>query len=145
MTPSEFFRKLEQSFPDLQRKLLVVAAVETENFNATNFANEGFFGDPFGDSNDFSKWQERKESPKKKVKNNRPLLVKTGDLKRAATTALPMDDGIAFVFNAAYMKAHNEGVQGRLPKRQFIGRSAALDKILKRKWRTIITNHLKNL
>ena len=140
MTPSEFFRKLEQSFPDLQRKLLVVAEVETENFNATNFANEGFFGD-----SGFVKWQERKEPPKKKVKNNRPLLVKTGDLKRAATTALPMDDGIAFVFNKEYMKAHNEGVQGRLPKRQFIGRSAALDKILKRKWRTIITNHLKNL
>lgn len=135
MTPSEFFRKLEQSLPELQRKGIIILEVETENFNNQNFENEGFLGDK-----GFEKWLPRKN----KKDNKSPILVKSGDLKRAATTALPIDNGISFVFNKKYMELHNKG-EGRLPKRQFIGRSAALDKILKKKWRKLITDHLKNL
>ena len=133
MTPAEFFRKLNASLPDLQRKCLAVVEVETENFNMRAFENEGFT------DVGFQKWQPRKDK-----KNNRKTLVHTGDLKKAATTAQNQAGGIAFVFNMPYARVHNNGL-GTMPKRQFIGESKVLDDLIRRKFGTVINRHLNNL
>lgn len=140
MQPSEYFAKLHSSFGQLQKKLLDVVEVETENHNIKNFKNEGFYG------NSFTAW-----TPRKDKKNNRHILVRTGDLKKAATTAQHQGGGIAFVFNMPYARVHNEGLQaGRgagfiMPKRQFIGQGRLLDDLIKRKFAKVINNHLGSL
>ena len=140
MQPSDFFTKLQASFGQLEKKLLQVVEVETENHNMKNFENEGFYGDSF------TAWEGRKDK-----KNNRKILIRTGDLKKAATTAQHQGGGIAFVFNMPYARVHNEGLQaGRgkgftMPKRQFIGQGRILDDLIRRKFAKVINKHLDSL
>jgi phage gpG-like protein len=140
MQASEYFKKLQASLPKLKQKLLDVVEVETENHNMRNFENEGFHGDSF------DPWKPRKDKT-----NNRKILIHTGDLKKAATTAQRSSGGIAFVMNQPYARVHNEGLKaGRgkgftMPKRQFIGASRILDDLIKRKFGTVINRHLNSL
>lgn len=140
MQPSEYFKRLEASLGQLEKKLLDVVEVETENHNMKNFENEGFYGDSF------QAW-----TPRKDKKNNRKILIRTGDLKKAATTAQHQGGGIAFVFNMPYARVHNEGLQaGRgtgftMPKRQFIGQGRILDDLIRRKFAKVINKHLGSL
>lgn len=58
---------------------------------------------------------------------NHPALVKTGHLKNALHI-----EGDCIVSDTAYGEYHNEGVQGRLPQREFLGESEELEnKIVK--------------
>jgi phage gpG-like protein len=140
MQASEYFRKMQASMNALKTKLIDVVEVETENFNMSNFENEGFRGDSF------QAW-----TPRKDKTNDRKILVRTGDLKKAATTAQRTSGGIAFVMNQPYARVHNEGLKaGRgkgftMPKRQFIGQSRVLDDLIRRKFGTVINRHLNNL
>jgi phage gpG-like protein len=116
MTPEQFFeafrRKLEQSQDDF----LTIIEVETENFVDDNFEREGYT------DTGFTAWQ-----PRKDPKNDRKLLNKSGDLKRAATTARRNHRFVEFILNQPYAQPHNEG-SDRMPKRQYIGRSIVLEK-----------------
>jgi phage gpG-like protein len=137
---SDYFKKLAASLPELKRKLLDVVEVEAENHNMRNFENEGFYG------NSFQPWKERKDKT-----NDRKILIHTGDLKKAATTAQRSSGGIAFVMNQPYARVHNEGLKaGRgkgftMPQRQFIGESRILDDLIRRKFGTVINRHIKSL
>jgi phage gpG-like protein len=116
MTPEQFFeafrRKLEQSQDDF----LTIIEVETDNFVDDNFEREGYT------DTGFSAWQSRKD-----LKNDRKILNKSGDLKRAATTARRNHQSVEFILNLPYAQPHNEG-SDRMPKRQYIGRSVVLEK-----------------
>ena len=140
MQPSDFFKQLEASFGQLEKKLLTVVEVETKNLVEKGFDNEGFYGDTF------QAWQ-----PRKSPKSDKKILSDTTSLQKAATTAHRQSGGIAFVFNMNYARVHNEGLQaGRgkgftMPKRQFIGQGRILDDLIRRKFAKVINKHLDSL
>lgn len=65
--------------------------------------------------------------------DNRALLVKTGHLRGSIRVRLATFQRIEIgAYGVPYAKYHNQGTN-KLPKRQFIGRSNALDKKIKAK------------
>jgi len=116
MTPEQFFEAFRQKLLQSQDDFLTIIEVETENFVDDNFEAQGYT-----DTN-FTAWQ-----PRKDPKNDRKLLTKSGDLKRAATTARRSHQSVEFILNLPYAQPHNEG-SDRMPKRQYIGRSVVLEK-----------------
>lgn len=137
-----FFRKLQRDLPQLKRQIAqTVIAVEAENFHAENFRKEGFTDQAF------KPWPPRKKSESPR----RALLVKTGALKGHALKGRVRGSGVDFVFPLDYMRVHNEGGKaGRgkgftMPQRQYIGRSAELERRIKRKALALINHRLNRL
>lgn len=130
MTPEQFFQKLLSMKNQIENDLLSIIEVEVEKFVNSNFESEGFT------DTSFEAWQ-----PRKDTRNDRQLLIRTGDLKRVATTARRKQDAVEFVINLPYAQVHNEG-SDRMPKRQYIGRSKVLEDLIelkmKRRLRQII-------
>lgn len=63
----------------------------------------------------------------RKQEYTHPILVKTGNLKNSIHI-----EGDCIVSETAYGEYHNEGVEGRLPRREFLGESDELEnKIVK--------------
>lgn len=141
---ADFFKKLQSQIPQLEREIAqTVILVEAEKLHAENFKKEGFT------DKTFQKWQPRKKPDKKGEK--RALLVKTSALKRNATKGQVVGNHVDFVFPLEYMKVHNEGLQAgrgkgfKMPKRQFVGESAELEKRIEAKAKKLIDDKLKNL
>lgn len=125
-TPAEFFRDLQLRLPAIEREILNdVIQVEAEAFHAENFRKEGFT------DAGFTPWQQRSTKDKNPAK--RALLVKTGAMKRQATTGRVSGKQVDFTFPLAYMRVHNEGGKAgrgtgfQMPKRQYVGPSAHLE------------------
>jgi phage gpG-like protein len=140
---ADFFRRLQRSLPKLKRDLgQMVIAVEAENFHAENFRKEGFT------DTSFQPWPKRK---KQEPGGRRALLVKTGALKGHALKGRVRNGAVDFVFPMEYMKVHNEGGRAgrgrgfKMPKRQFVGKSAELERRIERKGRQLITHHLNRI
>lgn len=139
MDPNAFFRTLQRQIPQLKREITKqIVQVEAENFHADNFRREGFT------DRSFQKWKKRKTADKNPKR--RSLLVKTGALKRAATRSSTNKNlgRVRFKFPSTYMRVHNEGI-GRMPKRQFIGKSWKLEQAVMRKANILIQRKLKGL
>lgn len=120
----------------LKRSLVDVIEVESEKHFDRNFergAWHGSFTQP---------WKPRKDKD-----TSRRLLVKSGDLRKAATTAHRNVRGVKYVLNQVYAQVHNEGLRaGRgagfdMPKRQFIGRSAQMDRKIIKKMIQVLDAH----
>lgn len=129
-------RRLRRTIPRLEAEVAAkVIAVEAsrdhqENFRARNFAGR-------------NRWPGRK-----KPDTTRALLVKTGRLRRAATSGRSSGNQASFVM-PLYGKVHNEGLRsGRgsgftMPRRQFAGRNQRLEARIRLKAGTLINRHLK--
>lgn len=148
MTPQEFFKKVQNSLPQLADQIARdIVAVEAENFHGMNFQQEGFTDATL------QKWQPRKAAKGKKADKDkgRALLVQDSTLKGHALKGRSHGNQVDFVFPLEYMKVHNEGLQaGRgkgftMPKRQYVGESLLLEKMIEKKARKYMDNHFKNL
>ncbi|MBV6442741.1 MAG: hypothetical protein EPGJADBJ_04465 [Saprospiraceae bacterium] len=145
MNASDYFRRLANSIPDLERKILQdVIAIEAERIHAENFRAEAFIDTPV------QKWPPRKKNDKYN-KARRALLVKTGTLKGHALKGRVVGDAVEFVFPLEYEKVHNEGGRAgrgagfQMPKRKFVGESQVLTDRIEKKAKTLITQHLKKI
>ncbi len=144
MNPQQFFAKLAAELPNIERRIANdIIAVEAEQFHAKNFKDEGFT------DVSLAKWPVRKKTDKNPAK--RALLVQKGTLKGHALKGRAHGNQVDFVFPLEYEKVHNEGLRaGRgkgfdMPKRQFVGQSAYLDKKIKEKAQRFLDQYLKNL
>ena len=142
MTPADFFRDLQKKLPQLEQQILRdVIMVEAERFHAENFRKQGFT------DAGFTPWAPRKASDKNPAK--RAILVKSGAMRRHATTGTVVGEQVDFRFPLAYMKVHNEGGKaGRgagftMPKRQYVGASALLEARVQAKAVALINGRLK--
>lgn len=121
----------------LRADLITVLEVEAENHFAKNFELEAYVDATPQD------WPDRKDQDK-----SRKLLVSSGDLKKAATSARRSGKGVVFVFNQVYARVHNDGLQAgrgsgfKMPRRRFIGPSVRLNERLDAKFKKVITQHL---
>lgn len=144
MTPEEHIRRLRESNAEFKRwfdhVLPHLAGAEAVEHFKESFQNEGFTDEVL------VKWQDvqRRTNPKRvdRAAASRPILTgSTGDLGRSIDyTAQPGEvvvksDTMGAGSDKDYAAAHNEGTTtaGRnrnvtIPKRQFIGKSKALDK-----------------
>lgn len=89
-------------------------------------------------------WVKRKKLTKqdRKTKKRRSILVQSGNLRKGFKVESRAFNNIKIVNELPYAEAHNSGSPSRnLPKRQFMGRSKALD----RKTRREILKHLNDL
>lgn len=142
MRPNQFFRDLQRKLPTIQRQILHdVIQVEAERFHAENFRKEGFT------DTSFTKWAPRKKQDKNPAR--RALLVKSGAMRRHATKGTVRGKQVDFDFPLAYMRVHNEGGKaGRgkgftMPKRQYVGRSAELERRIERKVLALLNRKIK--
>ena len=90
-----------------------------------NFRREGFL------DNSLSKWARRKRETKRS--RGKKILQNTGRLRRSVKRLTTRFGRIEIGTRGVdYATVHNEGL-GNMPKRQFIGDSAKLDKLLKKR------------
>ena len=123
-----------------------IMGTEAVKFYTLNFRKQGF------DDNGIDKWQPRKNEffsgiarvrKRERLASGRAILVKSGALRRSLRYYRNGLTSVMITSNLPYADAHNTGVKGRLPKRQFIGNSANLDKIILRKFDKRIYNIFK--
>jgi phage gpG-like protein len=132
--------RLRRSIPQLQTELAnQVVAVEAAKFHNENFRAQAWTetGRP---------WPPRKD----KTDKGRAILVKTGRLRRSATTVRTRGNVVDFIM-PIYGKTHNEGGRAgrgagfQMPRRQFVGPSRKLQERIKRKAEMIINRRLNRL
>lgn len=134
------FRKIRSGMRQLKRSLIDVIEVESENHYQRNFDRSAWHGSAT------QPWK-----PRKDLDTTRKLLVQSGDLRKAATTAHRTMRGVRYVLNQVYASVHNEGGRAgrgagfQMPKRQFIGPSRQLDAKIIRKMKAVITTHFNKL
>lgn len=137
MTPEQFIDRLKR-LQVLRGKLPGQVGEMARSFFLDNYRKGGF------EDQTFVPWVERKPVPAGKTDKNkgRALLVKSGKLRRSIRV---MEKGEGYVIigsDVKYARFHNDGVEGRLPQRQFIGPSKALNVIVEKK---IISDVIKAL
>jgi phage gpG-like protein len=76
-------------------------------------------------------WPRRKENGEGVRDSRRGLLVKSGRLRKSIRLTKVTSNSVTIGTNTPYAKYHNEGTE-RIPQRQFIGKSAALNRRLQR-------------
>lgn len=109
------FRKFQTRWEREKETLPTIVARTAENQFKENFRLGGFLDGML------EKWQDRK-----KADAGRAILVKSGRLKRSVRAVPGYNfQEIKLASDVPYAKYHNNG-EGHLPKRQFIGKSAAL-------------------
>ncbi|MCW3128210.1 MAG: phage virion morphosis protein [Bacteroidetes bacterium] len=138
------FDKVIQNMERVKRELPVVLADMARKHINENFDKQSFDGKP---------WAPLKQSGKKTGKrNNSPMLVQSGRLKRAAVNSVKIVSWDRIVFSldpgeAPYAAVHNQGLKaGRgtgfmMPRRQFIGD----DEALKAEQRNTITGYINKI
>jgi phage gpG-like protein len=150
MTPKDFTAGLErmavavQGFVEAQAPR--IAGKTAAAFFEENFARQGF------QAGGLKPWQEvkRRADPRLagKAAGSRPILIGTGNLRRSIGYTTGTASATVFS-DAPYAAAHNQGTTtaGRghattIPKRQFMGESPELNKLviseIERKLNTII-------
>lgn len=99
------------------------------NHFTKSFANQGF------DDNGIKRWQPRKNEisggigmVRKRDKGSRAILVKTGRLRKSLRKHRSGLFAVTITSNVPYAAFNNDGIIGRLPKRQFVGYSSNLNK-----------------
>lgn len=128
--------RLRRSIPQLEAELArKVVAVEAAKFHNENFRAQAW-------TETGQSWQPRKDGD-----TSRNLLVKTGRLRRTATTGRTRANVVDFIM-PVYGRVHNEGMRAgrgggfRMPKRQFAGQSSKLNGRIKAKAKKIIEQRL---
>lgn len=129
-------KRLRKSIPQLKAEVAnKVIAVEAARFHDENFRAQAW-------TETGSAWQKRKDGD-----TTRSLLVKSGRLRRAATTGRTRGNVVDFVM-PVYGKTHNYGMRAgrgggfRMPRRQFAGQSSKLNRRIKAKAKKIVEQRL---
>lgn len=139
MSAKQDFMRYRHNMRQLKRSLIDVIEVESEQHFSRNFDREAWHG------SHTKPWEPRKDGD-----TTRRILVQSGDLRKAATTAKRTERGVRYVLNQVYAQVHNEGGRaGRgagfdMPRRQFIGRSTQLNYKIIKKMKEVIDNYFKN-
>ena len=132
MTPKQFQIHINDLSKEVQQFMnvdgpAIAANIAVEKFKE-NFEKEGFFGE---------KWKEvqrrqpgtkayKSVSKKHPVRNIDKILHKTSNLRDSIN--FRTEPGRAIVYSdTTYGRYHNEG-DGKIPKRQFMGKNAQLEK-----------------
>lgn len=156
-------RGLQRRLQKAHRNVPKIAAIEAERYFTRSFREEKWEG---------KKWEPLKDGDKAKRSDRRGLLVKSGRLMRGFQRGYAMGKYAVAVVNATpYAPVHNEGLRVRgvqnvrahhrrqgnsrtqvsshtrkvdfkMPQRQFMGNSAQLNKLIRRK---IIVNYRRAL
>ena len=128
------FAKKIREFKKLKKELPIVLANMAKRHYVDSFRKGGFT------DASFSPWQARKSrdrSDRSRVNagRNRAILVKTGHLRNSIRVRIATFQKIEIgAYGVPYGVYHNNG-EGKLPKRQFIGKSRQLDYKIKRRIR----------
>jgi len=107
---SSGFKSFEKKAPRKYGKIAV-------NFFKMNFSKQGF------QNASLERWR-----PNKRQSSNQ-ILVKTGQLKNSIKLGRTKLDNIEVISDTTYGVYHNEGTD-KIPKREFIGNSIELERIL---------------
>jgi phage gpG-like protein len=120
----------------LQKQLKVFVktmGVEALNHFKGSFRNQGFTNTVL------RKWTGRKRQERGR---QRAILVKTGRLKRSVRVVRKTLNSVTLGSDVPYAIVHNEG-QGKMPKREFIGDSKKLEKLLIKELNKKVLNAFK--
>lgn len=131
--------RVVRAMEQVKRDLPVQLANDTKNFFAASWRRGGW------EDNGVQKWAEPKRksykgrSPKAHRASTRATLVKSGRLRRAVQDSVRQAtmDEVRLVVDVPYAAYHNEGTD-KLPQRQFMGDSAALRKIQRKRINTVV-------
>ena len=120
MQESEFpnFNQIEQNLRKLIQTLPTNVGHIAVTFFTLNFNLQGFQADTL------RMWQARQSESRKSI--GRALLVNTGKLKRSIQFSAGASSVLIYS-DVQYASYHNEGT-ARIPQRQFMGQSDALNK-----------------
>lgn len=114
------FNQLAARFKRATSGLLDQMANNAVNhFKVTNFDAQAFVDDAP------QRWAPRKS---KRDNAGRRLLVKTGRMRESIKVISSIGNTRKIGTLVPYSKYHNDGIPGRLPKRQFIGNSRRLER-----------------
>jgi phage gpG-like protein len=105
---ADFFKKFKEDIPKMQAEILEkIIRVEAEREFAQNFRTQSWETT----TGNRDPWQKRKNETERPDKENgqRHLLVKSGRLKKAATSGKVIGNKVVFDVNLPYAKIHNEG------------------------------------
>jgi|ERR1035437_1029146 phage gpG-like protein len=103
-------------------KLIDIMGVEAKNFAVKSFTDQGWTDEIF------NAWSPRKRNSGA----YRAILIKSGDLRRSIRIVGRTSRSITIGSNSTYGRYHNEGTS-RMVKRQFMGDSAQLKRIIRLK------------
>lgn len=122
----------------LRERLPGMVGEEARGFFLDKYRKGGFEDDRF------VPWVARKTRSGKAGKRDagRALLVQSGRLRRSIRVLSTGPGYVVVGSDVFYAKFHNEGVEGRLPRRQFIGPSKKLAEVIERR---VISEVLKVL
>lgn len=150
MSPEQFKIKLEQQKARLAQAinhdLPVIIGKKAVDLFTENFQKEGF------QDNGVKPWKEvqRRARQVRGAAGSRKILTgKTGDLGRSIRYEVNSPGEVTVFSDVIYAEVHNQGLRaGRgagfpMPKRQFIGESADLDRIIEEEIEKTLNNILK--
>lgn len=150
MTPDQFVAKLK-AMVALRERLPRIIGEDARSFFLDNYRKGGF------EDTNFVPWVKRKVkrryltnpdnlkvagegkfskltlSAAGKNDKGRALLVRSGRLRRSIQI---MSSGPGYVVigtDVPYASFHNDGVEGRLPQRKFLGESTALNRLIEKR------------
>ena len=139
MTPEHFTQLIQKKGPQLRqlmmRTLPVKAGTIAQSFFKDNFRQSGFV------DNSLLRWKrsKRQDNPKDKDRNYKTLLSRRNHLFNSIRKRTQPFTAIIFT-DVIYAQVHNEGgTAGRrghsfiMPKRQFIGESRSLNRLISSK------------
>lgn len=130
-------RPLIAEFKKQKRHLPAKLGNEAVKHFQNNFRREGFL------DNTLSPWRARKKETRRS--RGKKILSNTGRLRRSIRRLTTRFGEIKIGTKGVdYASVHNEG-QGRMPRRQFIGRSAMLERKLKKRIQKEIAIFAKRL
>lgn len=101
-------------------KISYIVGNTARNHFLDNFRKQGFV------NNGLHPWKRRKDQ-----RNTRSLLVKTGRLRQSIRVKRYNSNEAVIGSDVNYASYHNDGINGRLPQREFIGDSKELDEKVK--------------
>ena len=117
------FTKIRRKTKKLKAETPRLIAVEAVNHFKQNFREQGFVDDRV------EPWKKRKTSnaADRRTKKRRAILIDSGDMRRSIRAKMySFRSIIVGSYGVYYSRFHNRGA-GKLPKRQFIGKSKKLN------------------
>ena len=122
----------------LRKRLPGMLGEEARGFFLDNYRKGGF------EDASFTPWVARKPRTGKGAKRDegRALLVRSGRLRRSIRILSTGPGYVVVGSDVFYARFHNEGVEGRLPQRRFIGPSKKLAEVIEKR---VIAEALKVL
>ena len=118
-------KKVDDKFADLAKELPIILGNEAKNFFVDAIIKDGGFTDTT-----LIPYKPRKRGSRRNA--GRRILIDSGRLYRSIQVKRRSMRSVTIGTDVPYASYHNEGIEGRLPKRQFIGNSKTLESKLEK-------------